>query len=247
MHHTLFEPAKKDKQQPVNDQTMGVRYPHVVTFYPDLKNETLSKLVETMSIKIRPSEFSQKLCMLSNNPVLRDDFLIEATINKHSDLIKWMDDHYLVRATKDIIKKYINSIIDDQHHKLELTLCAQDTPTELLEIINNKINHIIFDPYTKCTDLLLNRFYYQCIFRYLSVIDRQDCNKNIDNAICNFKFLRDVVENYFPNSQIFLQRATNLFYEKKDQICKYNSQIEKEWPLLFNSAPSSVEQSKPKF
>jgi hypothetical protein len=216
------------------------------------------------------SECNPKICYIGYNPELFCDVLIEAAKENHSQFVGWLLRRRYQHAVetvdfKYLIEKYINAMIigsgssiSDSNlgnrNILELMLCAHDTPTELLEIISDKKNRIIFKQNTnECTSYILN-WYFDFIVENLKLSEEvtyfrlfcgsdEKCKKYIDKQISNLEFLCDVIEKYFINSEGLLQEAKKLCSRYENILCQYNPQVKKVLPLLFNSA-QSVEQEK---
>jgi hypothetical protein len=247
---------------------------------------TLNELIEVMSRKSGKcfvSKFLPSLIQHNTEQLCCDflyDFLIEAAKKEHEELVKpvlQMLTKKKATACKYILCKYINSIIVDSGsspisgylnpNTLELMLCAQNMPTELLQIVSAKIDRIIFDPYdgSVCLNLILKNYYDTCIVRYLSMakglsnighFDQQNDKlriEKIDSAIENLKFLSEIIEKYFPKSRWILQNAAaKLCSSYKNMLYQYHPQLTQELPFVFNSkelvlsfnSAQSVEQKK---
>jgi hypothetical protein len=243
MSHNRLEP---DKKKPVNELTLRERYP----------GERFSGYLADLTLK---QGYSHILDNTTNQKLIFDILIEAAKENNYrvfqaclSKMMRLNDrlDPNNPAVSQDTIKKYINAIIPISL-ELELVLCEQNMPIELLEIISDKIKKIDhLDQYNnECADLLLKEYincsiveflekaggYYQGMMYPLSAERRK---YYADNAIDNLKFLCEVIGKYFPNNQMALQTATRLCRRYQNMMCQFNPQVEKELPLLFNSTQS---------
>jgi hypothetical protein len=197
---------------------------------------------------------------LCNESEIRRDFVIEAAKDNCYDLV-----NLIARCYKDyrfidldFVKKLINSIItdsgspiSDQNHgngnTFEITLCAKDTPTELLGIISGIINRVTsFRQYdNQCTGLILNEYFDSQITRNLYHAKLKNTTENslfgkpnyhLEDAIINIKFLCDVIENCFPNQGELIKRLAETISEYKNL---FSLQFLFELPAFLNLAPPS--------
>jgi hypothetical protein len=116
-----------------------------------------------------------------------------------------------VIVTNEIIKEHIKSINPNfDKNKMEIMLCDQNSPTEVLEIINH-ITNLIVSSHNQCTGLFLNNYF--CLNIYQHILNQfsnsqmlfgdapEDTKKN-ESMINNIKFLCDVIMNNFPDPKI---------------------------------------------
>jgi hypothetical protein len=256
-----------EKKNPGDEQnhTLGRRYPKArFVMMPELADVTLSALVIEVSEKVRAEKPKDcwklwrflKAHDLLDGGKLTHDFLIEAVKNNHYELVKLVTgkldkinpphsrlvyyvESHVIEVTKRMLED-TNSI--NINHTMEVILCAQDTPTEVLKIIDD------MNP-NKCIDLLLNNYFYCNIYRHLERAEILQASNStnsgffeqrpidyVNAAITNIKFLCHVIENNYLNKERFeslIADITATVYKYKDLICEYPQAI-KELPSILN-------------
>jgi hypothetical protein len=234
MNHKLFD----------SERILCFRYPKV-KFDKNRANLTINKLIKIWSKEIESgndTEVKAEFFVVFQTPQIFCDFLIEAVKNNRYALVELMTTtEYAV--SENMINELFKSInLNPGKNKMELILCAQDTPTEVLKIIH----YMSSDP---CIDLVLNNYFHFNIKVYLEKLEDSSMflnwdssepryTMNVNHVITSTKFLCSVIENNFPNSGM-IQQLTTAIGKNKDLICEYNSQALQGLPSFLNLEQSA--------
>jgi hypothetical protein len=163
-----------------------------------------------------------------------------------------------IEVTEQMISEYIEFINPNRgKNKVEIMLCEQNTPTEVIGIISHLTNLAAScQNFNQCTDLLLKNYFYfniyilkknfpsfDSLFKTFPnqthyTFDAADSGKFEDAIINNIKFLCDVIVNNFPQATIIQPLATFIrqYYS--------NSEVMKEMQPFLDFASSLVEKGK---
>jgi hypothetical protein len=180
---------------------------------------------------------------------------IDPSCIEEPDAIMLKHKYGKVVVIDDIIKKHIDSINTKSNNQVsnllcdELFLCAQNTPTEVLFLINGGINHITHYRYNnKCTDSMLDNYLYFNICDNLNEASNfeqrsegyntnhpmfKEPNEYTKDAIKNIKFLCGVINDSFPNKVEFIERLAKTICEYKKL---FTPQLTQELPAFLISA-----------
>jgi hypothetical protein len=179
-----------------NEQIMIKQYPGI-RFDEHIANLTLSDLIKMLSKELESGNDKEVRNDLTNlfkeyNTIAKKvfyDFLIEASKNNHhSALVKLITDSY--KVSEDILEDHVkfNNCNDDVKNNMELVLCAQDTPTEVLAVISYFTNR---STNCQCTDLLWDNYF----------------RKNINTSLYSLN-----------NNLAFIQRTTKISKDDRDLV-----------------------------
>jgi hypothetical protein len=251
MHHNEL---KSDKNNPTDEQTLHDRYPNAnFKGKPELIKETLSGLIIKMSEAVKKGDITSinnllQFILGDVTQKLVHDFLIDAAKNMHYDIVKLMTGQLVKKGTsytlvgqkQKVDKRIIRDILNN-FNEMELILCAQDTPTEVLKIIND------MSP-AQCANLLLNNYFYNEVYvKLMSArywLEYSNLNQSIvqptsiTTAITNIKFLCEVVKNNYLSNELLLAAITATICEYIHLIWKYKPQAIKELSSIIDLTKS---------
>jgi hypothetical protein len=154
---------------------------------------------------------------------------------------------YRIKVTEAIINEFIQFINTNLgKNKMEIMLCDQNTPTEVLDVVSYIRRLMTWQTYEKCTNLFLNNYFYFYIYKNIyNHSDPQEESQNFENMINNIKFLCGVIVNNFPQARIIQPVARFIRQHTNPQV------IQELQPFLdlavsVEQAKDNVAASKPK-